>query len=41
MNFYDAVRMAEAMRRLVLSSEDTQEGLRAFREKRPPIYKGK
>jgi len=41
MNFYDAVRMAEAMRRLVLSSEDTQEGLRASREKRPPIYKGK
>jgi len=36
----DAVRMGEAMRRVVSQSDDTAEGGRARAEKRPPIWKG-
>jgi methylmalonyl-CoA decarboxylase len=31
----------QGLRRVVYSSEDYQEGIRAFKEKRKPIYKGK
>lgn len=37
----DAVRMGEAMRRLVLASEDAAEGRRAFAEGREPRWSGR
>ena len=40
LSFDDALRMGEAMRRLATATEDAREGVRAFREKRPPEYKG-
>ncbi len=40
MSFGDALRMGEAMRKLAGSTEDSREGVRAFREKRTPEYRG-
>ncbi|GMU77673.1 MAG: enoyl-CoA hydratase [Acidimicrobiia bacterium] len=37
----DAVRMGEAMRRVVLATEDAAEGMAAAREGRPPVWKGR
>jgi E-phenylitaconyl-CoA hydratase len=37
----DAVRMGEAMRRLVAATEDAREGLAAAREGRPPHWSGR
>jgi enoyl-CoA hydratase/carnithine racemase len=37
----DAVRMGEAMRRLVGASEDAEEGMQAARERRAPDWKGR
>ncbi len=37
----DAVRMGETMRRVVGASEDTAEGRVAWREKRPPRWRGR
>ncbi|HEX2174088.1 MAG TPA: enoyl-CoA hydratase-related protein [Dehalococcoidia bacterium] len=37
----DAFRFGEAMRRVVRTTEDAQEGPRAFTEKRPPQYQGR
>jgi E-phenylitaconyl-CoA hydratase len=40
LSFDDALRMGEAMRRLAGSTDDSREGVRAFREKREPKYTG-
>ena len=40
LSFGDALRMGEAMRRLAGSTEDSREGVRAFREKREPRFTG-
>jgi len=37
----DAVRMGEAMRRLVGRTEDAREGMTAARERRPPRWQGR
>jgi enoyl-CoA hydratase/carnithine racemase len=37
----DAVRMGEAMRRLVASTDDAKEGLQAAAERRPPRWTGR
>ena len=37
----EAVRMGESIRRIVGSSDDAQEGVDAFREKRAPSWKGR
>jgi enoyl-CoA hydratase/carnithine racemase len=37
----DAVRMGEAMRRLVGASDDAREGMQAAREQRPPRWTGR
>lgn len=39
-SFNDALRMGEAFRKLAGGTEDAREGIRAFRDKRPPEYKG-
>ncbi len=41
MGWTEAVRMGESIRRLVGSSEDAAEGIKAFKEKRPPNWSGK
>lgn len=40
LSFADALRMGEAFRKIAGGTEDAREGTRAFREKRPPEYKG-
>jgi len=37
----DAVRMGEAMRRVVLATDDASEGMMAAREGRPPRWEGR
>jgi enoyl-CoA hydratase/carnithine racemase len=41
MSFQEAVRFGETMRRVASLTEDVQEGRAAFREKRPPVWKGR
>ena len=41
MAWNEAVRMGECIRRIVGTSDDAQEGVEAFREKRPPEWKGR
>lgn len=41
MGWTESVRMGEAIRRIVGSSEDAKEGGLSFREKRPPIWTGR
>ena len=41
MGWNEAVRMGESIRRIVGTSEDAQEGVEAFREKRAPHWKGR
>jgi len=41
MSFEDSLRYLSVLRRVVGETEDTQEGPRAFLEKRKPIYKGR
>ena len=41
MGWAEAVRMGESIRRIVGGTEDAQEGVEAFREKRDPQWKGR
>ena len=41
MGWTEAVRMGESIRRIVGASEDAKEGGAAFRDKRPPEWKGR
>ena len=41
MSWAEAVRMGESIRRIVGITEDAQEGVEAFREKRAPEWKGR
>ncbi|MGZ0220164.1 MAG: enoyl-CoA hydratase/isomerase family protein [Acidimicrobiales bacterium] len=41
MGWTESVRMGEAIRRIVGMSDDAKEGGRSFREKRPPVWKGR
>jgi enoyl-CoA hydratase/carnithine racemase len=40
LSFGDALRMGEAFRKIAAGTEDAREGIRAFREKRTPDYRG-
>jgi len=41
MGWSEAIRMGESIRRIVGDTADAQEGLASFREKRPPVWKGR
>jgi enoyl-CoA hydratase/carnithine racemase len=41
MGWSEAIRMGESIRRIVGDTEDAKEGLASFREKRPPMWKGR
>jgi enoyl-CoA hydratase/carnithine racemase len=41
MSWIDAVRFGETMRKVVGATDDVAEGLRAWREKRPPRWQGR
>jgi|TARA_B110000438_G_scaffold5202_1_gene5160 enoyl-CoA hydratase/carnithine racemase len=41
MGWSEAIRMGESIRRIVGDTEDAKEGLTSFREKRPPVWKGR
>jgi enoyl-CoA hydratase/carnithine racemase len=39
--FCEALKLEAKLFRMIITTEDAQEGLRAFLEKRPPKFKGK